>query len=75
MNLEMPRLFGEHFPARLVGRDEDALRAFRSAEALVDDVLQLPLLQLSPKIGQKEAGSTVQATGMIETHVFSFGCL
>ena len=36
-----------------MGRDEDALRAFRSAEALVDDVLRLPLLQLVPEDLQK----------------------
>ena len=34
---------------RLVGRDDDAVKAFRMAEALVDEVLQLPLLQLKPK--------------------------
>lgn len=43
----------DNLQGRLVGRDEDALRAFRSAEALVDDVLRLPLLQLVPEDLQK----------------------
>lgn len=36
----------DHSQGRLVGREEDARRAFQNAEALADEVMRLPLLKL-----------------------------